>query len=309
MVARIHIDTDLGGDADDLCALAMLLGDPDVEVTGITVSTDTMGRRTAYTRHVLELARREDIPVAGGAAGLLGIAPVEFVDHDARFFPEFDFEAPIVRDSPGAALKLLSRSIEAGATVIAIGPYTNLAALEAMRPGSLRRAPLAVMGGYLGAPGGGYPQWGPGMDFNVQADRVASRVVFEQGDPLITPLLMCMDVALETGDLPALEAGGPLSKLVALQGRLQFADSGFERLVAENPALPRDMVNFHWDPLACAAALGWECIMISEVPLALVERDGWLAFEEQAGAPLRRIVTAVDVAAFRSRWLERVVRV
>ena len=118
------------------------------------------------------------------------------------------------------------------------------------------------------------------MDFNVQADRVASRVVFEQSGPLITPLLVCMDVALEGTDIPALEAGGPLAKLVALQARLQFADSRFERLIAENPALPRNMLNFHWDPLACAAALGWDCITISELPLELAERDGWVAFED-----------------------------
>jgi hypothetical protein len=33
---RVHLDTDLGSDTDDLCALAMLLGWPDVEVVGVT---------------------------------------------------------------------------------------------------------------------------------------------------------------------------------------------------------------------------------------------------------------------------------
>ena len=32
---RIHLDTDLGGDPDDACALAMLLGWPGVELVGI----------------------------------------------------------------------------------------------------------------------------------------------------------------------------------------------------------------------------------------------------------------------------------
>ncbi len=31
---RIHLDTDLGGDTDDACALAMLLGWPGVELVG-----------------------------------------------------------------------------------------------------------------------------------------------------------------------------------------------------------------------------------------------------------------------------------
>lgn len=33
----IHLDTDLGGDTDDACALAMLLGWPGVELAGVTI--------------------------------------------------------------------------------------------------------------------------------------------------------------------------------------------------------------------------------------------------------------------------------
>ena len=33
---KIHIDTDIGADVDDLCAIAYLLKRPDVTVTGIT---------------------------------------------------------------------------------------------------------------------------------------------------------------------------------------------------------------------------------------------------------------------------------
>jgi hypothetical protein len=47
---RIHLDTDLGGDTDDACALAMLLGWPDVEITGITTVADPGGRRARTWR-------------------------------------------------------------------------------------------------------------------------------------------------------------------------------------------------------------------------------------------------------------------
>ena len=33
---KVHLDTDLGGDIDDLCALVMLPCWEDVEITGIT---------------------------------------------------------------------------------------------------------------------------------------------------------------------------------------------------------------------------------------------------------------------------------
>jgi hypothetical protein len=36
---KIHLDTDIGGDLDDVCALALLLSMPEVEITGVTIET------------------------------------------------------------------------------------------------------------------------------------------------------------------------------------------------------------------------------------------------------------------------------
>ncbi|HEY3290035.1 MAG TPA: nucleoside hydrolase [Anaerolineae bacterium] len=67
MMQRVHLDTDIGGDIDDLCALAMLLKWPGARITGITTVADDAGRRHGYVRHVLAQAGREDIPSAAGA--------------------------------------------------------------------------------------------------------------------------------------------------------------------------------------------------------------------------------------------------
>lgn len=64
---KIHLDTDLGGDIDDLCALAMCLRWPNLEITGITTVAEANGRRAGYVRYVLALECREEIPVAAGA--------------------------------------------------------------------------------------------------------------------------------------------------------------------------------------------------------------------------------------------------
>jgi len=42
-MTKVHLDTDLGGDIDDLCALALLLRWPGVEITGITTVIDDGG--------------------------------------------------------------------------------------------------------------------------------------------------------------------------------------------------------------------------------------------------------------------------
>lgn len=171
----VHLDTDIGGDLDDLCALALALRWPDVEVTGVTTVLEHLGTRAGYARYVLDLAGRSDVPIAAGAEASrpsfrerYGLPPEE------RYWP-----AP-VRPLPGpveAALDLLKRSIEREATVVAIGPFTNLALLEDRDPGILRRATLCLMGGSVQPVPAGFPAWDFRMDFNTQADTGAARRV------------------------------------------------------------------------------------------------------------------------------------
>src|ERR1035438_583582 len=64
---KLHLDTDLGGDIDDLCALAMVLNWPEVELVAVTTVSDDRGKRAGYARYALALAGRRDIPVCAGA--------------------------------------------------------------------------------------------------------------------------------------------------------------------------------------------------------------------------------------------------
>lgn len=113
-MTRIHLDTDLGGDIDDLCALAMLLRWPAAEITGVTTVAEDGGRRAGYARYALALAGRADIPVAAGADAAYGPyrhpIPALFPRED-RYWP-----APVPRaPTPVAdALALLKRSVEGG---------------------------------------------------------------------------------------------------------------------------------------------------------------------------------------------------
>lgn len=163
---RIHLDTDLGGDTDDVCALAMLLGWPGVDLVGVTSTIDPEGWRAGYVEYCLDLAGRRGVPVAAGTAvSMTTRQRADPIVADDRYWPT---EVTARSDPAGAALDLLAASIAQGATVVAIGPYTNLALLEIMRPGSLARVPIVVMGGWVDPPAAGLPAWGPDMDFNVQ---------------------------------------------------------------------------------------------------------------------------------------------
>ena len=51
---------------------------------------------------------------------------------------------------------------------------------------------------------------------------------------------------------------GVPARLIARQGELYGADSDMSRVGAEHPGLPDDLLNFQYDPLACAVAAGWD---------------------------------------------------
>lgn len=300
---RLHLDTDLGSDTDDLCALAMLLGWPDVELTGITTVNDPGGIRAGYVGFALELAGRQEIPVAAGAEGSLGgfLVPLAFPEYWPR---------PIQRrpSPPGEALRVMADSVDAGAKVVAIGPYTNLAVFEAWRPGALRDAGTVVMGGHVPPAPDGYPPWGMRDDFNVQQDATAARVVLDRCSPTVVPVPTCLRVSLRRRDLARLRAAGTLGALLADQGERHAVDNGRTELPGAYEALPDDLLNFQYDPLACAVAAGWPGVEIADLGVAVSFEGRFLRMDVDDGGSPMRVATDVDAEAFSDVWLEAVER-
>lgn len=304
MVTRIHLDTDLGGDPDDVCALAMLLGWPDLEITGITTTLDVAGRRAAYVSHCLSLVGRDDIPVAAGAGvSLTTLRVADPVIDDERFWPRSLAPRP---STPGAALDLLHQSVEAGATVLAIGPCTNLALLEVARRGALSQAPVVVMGGWVQPPDDGLPAWGPEMDWNIQWDTRAAEIVSASADLTLATLPMTLKAHLRAADLPRLRASGPLGELIARQSEVHAVELGMMELGRSHAALPDDLLNFHYDPAAGAVALGWPGAVVKEMSIQASIEDGVLRFRPDEQGRSTRVAVDLDGEAFRETWLSAV---
>jgi inosine-uridine nucleoside N-ribohydrolase len=303
---RIHLDTDLGGDPDDACALAMLLGWPGVEITGITTTIDPGGQRAGYVEHLLRLAGRAGIPVVAGAERSLSHDRIARPEVGERYWP------PGIEPKPGSttmALEVLEAGIDVGATLVAIGPYTNLALLEQAKPGSLARAPVVVMGGWLDAPGAGLPPWGPERDFNVAWDLQAARTVLgAAGDLTLVTLPATLGAPLRRSDLPRLRSAGPLGELLARQSAAHAFDAGKAALGSEYDELPDDLVNFHYDPMTCAVAAGWDGVTVEDIAVQPVAGGDALRLVRDPSGPVRRIVTEVDGEAFAGTWLAAVKR-
>jgi inosine-uridine nucleoside N-ribohydrolase len=303
---KVHLDTDLGGDIDDLCALALLLRWPGVELTGITTNSENAGKRAGAVRYVLDMEGQTSVPVAAGADASDGYYRVyPGLPPEERYWPQ-----PIVpiQNSLQAALQLLQRSVEQEAVIIAIGAYTNLSLLEQRHPGILEQANLFLMGGYLYPTRTGYPAWGNEMDWNIQVDVKSAQHVLEHSHPTLIPLTVTVETALRRAYLDDLRQAGALGRLLARQAEAFAEDEQNEsRIGAHCPALPSDIINFQHDPLACAIALGWrESVEIAEVPVLLEIQDGWLVERiHPSGKPLR-VVTQVDGMRFSQFWLDRV---
>jgi purine nucleosidase len=301
----IHLDTDLGGDPDDACALAFLLGRPDVELAAVTTVIDPDGMRAAQVGHLLELAGRREVPVVAGARRESTFGRLVAPRTGAPYWPDDLAPAPA---PTGAALELLAAGVDRGATLVAIGPLTNLAALERARPGSLARVPVVVMGGWVSPPAPGLPPHTAADDWNLQWDPGAAATVSEGADDLtLATLPATLAVHLTRHDLPRLRAAGPLGELLARQGDAHSRDHGMVDLPARCPGLPADLLNFHYDPVTCAVAVGSHSCRVE--PMRLVGRvspDGvYRHVRDSAGAPVR-VLTEVDDAAFRREWLAAV---
>jgi purine nucleosidase len=303
---KLHLDTDLGGDIDDLCALAMLCKWPGVELSAITTNQDSRGTRAGYVHYALNLAGKPEIPVAAGADASLDCY---------RFFPQLPDETRYwpepIPAAPGpldAALDLLQDSIDDGAIILGIGACTNLALLEKRNPGCLEKVNLCLMGGYIFPVPEGFPQWGYDMDWNMQIDAQSALLVLERANPLLVPMTITLQTWLRRKDLPALRQAGPIGQLIARQAEAWAEDHRMEIRFGETcNGLPKDTINFQHDPLACAIALGWkDGIEIEEIPVISEIRESWLHQREDPSGKPTRVVIRADGAKFAAFWLRLV---
>ena len=308
-MVNIHLDTDLGGDPDDVCALAMLVAWPDVEITGITTNLDDHGERAGCVRRVLDILGRDDLAdrvVAGAPATMSDGRRYKSTASDLRYWEPAIDPAPATET---AAIDALAAAIDRGDTIVTIGALTNLAALELVRPGHVHDARVVAMGGWVRPMAKGLPHWGPDRDFNVQCDTRAADIVFGVlRDLTLVTLPAAATAHLRAEHLDRVRAVGPIGELIARQSLAYRDDSHKVALATANDGLPDDLVNFHWDPVTCAIAAGWDGAVIEDLHLDHVLDRGVLTLRESHEGIPRKVVTAVDGQAFASMWLDTIDR-
>jgi inosine-uridine nucleoside N-ribohydrolase len=304
---KIHLDTDFGGDIDDICALALLLRcSGDIQLIGVTTVAEINGRRAGQVKYVLELEGRSDVPVTAGTDISQGFYPYELgLPPEERYWTKPIAPLPTASDE---AVELLKKSVEQDATIIGIGPLSNLYLLETKYPGILRDARVFLMGGYAYPPREGYPQWRDEDDFNLQVDARSALHIIENCKLTFVPISVTVETALRRRHLEVLRKAGALGQLLARQAEAFAEDEKIgEKFSKTCNKLPSDIINFQHDSLACAIALGWnEGVEISQVPLKTELKDGLLHWRIDADGKPTQIVTKVDGERFSQFWVDTI---
>ncbi|CAG0936741.1 Non-specific ribonucleoside hydrolase RihC [Thermoflexales bacterium] len=177
----IVVDTDLG--VDDAAALAYLLNQRKANILGITtVAGNTSVENAANnTLILLEAANQTDIPVVIGAAAPLAVP----ASHQGMFIHGPDglwglgYANP--HDLSGLsqdAVGFLCANAQAGVTLLALGPVTNIAQAVQTCPDQMALYKIVWLGGGKSVSGEGNT---PVSAFNAWFDPEATEVVLNAG--------------------------------------------------------------------------------------------------------------------------------
>jgi purine nucleosidase len=192
---RVVIDTDPG--VDDALALLLAMRSPQLKIEGITAVAGNVPLTLTLPNalRMVEIAGRDDIPVAAGASGplLRRLVTATYAHGEnglgGAVFPE-PKRKPVATPAP-EFIRQIVRKYPGEITLLTIGPLTNIAAaLNSDQDLARMVRALVMMGGSLS--GGNIT---PAAEFNIYVDPEAARIVFQSGIPIT---MVGLDVTRKT---------------------------------------------------------------------------------------------------------------
>ncbi|MGA2813413.1 MAG: nucleoside hydrolase [Candidatus Acidiferrum sp.] len=244
---KIILDTDPG--TDDAMALMLALNSPELDVRAITVvpGNVTAAQGLENALRMVSLAKRCDIPVAGGAQhplfqklitaefwhGKNGLANIELPPSqckvDTRFAPDLIIE--LIHASPHEI------------TLVPVGPLTNIALAVEKDPSIVQLVKeVILMGGSI--QGGNV---NASAEANIYNDPEAAQIVFQAGWPLTM-------VGLDVGD-KTLFSRRHLEQLGQAHGPVNDFIYGVTKFLVELSEKFGDTGTPMYDPLAVGVAI------------------------------------------------------
>ncbi len=283
---KVIFDTDFGiCPQDDCYALMLALHSPELEILGITTVAGnwSLEQGTADVLRLLEIAKREDIPVYAGANMPLMHEPSEYARttygswwSDAPATPPPGGFAAKTAESLGAVEYIID-TVEAQpgeVTILAIGPLTNVAMALRHAPGLAAKVKqLVIMGGAVAFLPDGAGNMTPGAEFNFWVDPEAAKIVLRSGIPIqLSPLNVSRKSSFHAGwfeKLVAVET--PFTELIREGGRAPWSDDP-------------DVIVHMYDQIAVASLIDPSLVTTTELYVDVDANPG-ISYGTSLGSP------------------------
>jgi purine nucleosidase len=190
----VILDTDIGTDADDILALAVLAKSPELNLIGVTTVYGDTPLRARIAKVTCNLLKRTDVAVLIGEKQTLARRQIYWAGHEGYGVPGLDkVNLPSV---PGAVDYLLENASRFASEleVLATGPLTNIASALRKDAATFSKIKhLYIMGGAF---------WLDRPEHNIKCDPEAAKMVFESDLPITAiGLDLTLRVLLESNDV------------------------------------------------------------------------------------------------------------
>ena len=293
-MTRVVVDTDPG--TDDVLALMMAFGSPDVDVVGLTTvgGNARLADTTRNTLRLLEYLGRTDVPVfKGSSRPMRGKYHYGYDFHGAtgltvRLPPS---SATVKAQDAASFIVEVADSAPDDVTLIALGPLTNVARAVQAEPRTAQRLKeVIVMGGAGGVPGNVTPY----AEFNTYNDPLAAEILFSSAARVtLVGLDVCDRVFVRRDQAGAYSGPSPAGRLTGniLQSWFQLQKD-------------RDRYNL-CDPMAIVAMLDPGALSCRSASVRVETNDQARYGETSATFGDGPVSVAVDVDVPRAQRLIR----
>jgi inosine-uridine nucleoside N-ribohydrolase len=305
------IDTDVA--LDDWMAILYLLSSPQVDVRAITVVATGEAHAGPGVRTIqglLALTTTRGVPVAAGRStplrGQQAFPRLMRLAMDVRLLLKLPrpLEPAADVDAVAVLTQAITNSLQP-ATIVALGPLTNLAEALLVTPSLAEKiGRIVIMGGALRA-AGNIREVNPRIEnsfaeWNIFCDPYAADVVFQSGASItLVPLDATNQVPLSDAFVEQLAAGPatPASHFVL-------------RAIRRIQPMLRGQEFYLWDPLAAVIAVQDSIAVSEQIRLRVIQEPGpelGRVVEDPKGG-LVNVCLTIDRAAFEREYLQRITR-
>lgn len=310
MAKKVLIDTDIGTDADDAIALSLAMASPELEIVGVIVTGKQARYRSLLAKKLLVLGGFSHVPVFVGADSPVGDGELYWFGHEGQGVIDDDETQELDNRSGIEAYRDLAHQHD-DLEVIAIGSMSTLARAIDADPGVAEKfVKVTIMGGHVRTAIYANTTIGPGIDYNLCIDPIASTTVLES-DANITliPCDVTLQTWLTTTDVDLLAGAGPLGQALATSVQ---AWAPIQRAIFTGVGVGENYdptnADFLHDPLTVASTFtdvcGYEEIWIEPTMVDGIFRTIERPSETPGSTPVRCAIT-VNAADFHGMLMER----